>query len=643
VGESYTDLIASGDPAAAAPVETLLQVASHPDDAICSMSFNFWHRLSVHLTSNFSGGRKSRSSSQDGGQNAQPADSRELFKPAFRQLVSLIQERVKYPPGFAKWQKDDKADFRDMRYAVADTLCDAAHMLGGGETIAHLSQPLQRLSTEVAKGGQFQWQAAEAALYCIRSVHKVTPPSGDAWLLALFRSLPDLPAVPELRYTAAMTISDYADWLGATFRSGKGQDVLPILLQMLVTVLGQKEAASHSNGLNLGEDDIQQMGVAVALAVSSLPQEQRRAGLQAMLEPVLTPLQQLAQQLPLVPAPHGSHQQNGSAEDPKSSLVLALVDRLTVVFRHVDEPQAVAEAFGKAWPTIAALLDRFQGDPDAMERITRAPRYALRRTGKAGAVLLPLLLTSLPGQFARIQHSCLLYVASELIKVFGNDPTQNAALGRMLEQMLGSAAGSLRRLQDFSDKPDLADDTFLLAGRALHYCPASIATPTLLPMLLESASQGLLVQHREACQSVLAFLTRLCSPDKLARWPPKAQQALQAAFMQRGQALVRLLIAGACGALPTGRIPDISDALYSILKVSQQQGRQWVEQTLGLLPSEVAADSDKSHLLETSAATANAGADAGNLESLEDALQELSEVCRRNKRSQAAAHAALVI
>ena len=68
---------------------------------------------------------------QDGGQSAQPADRRELFKPAFRHLVSLIQERVKYPAGFEKWQKDDRADFKDMRYAVADTLCDAARKIVG--------------------------------------------------------------------------------------------------------------------------------------------------------------------------------------------------------------------------------------------------------------------------------------------------------------------------------------------------------------------------------------------------------------------------------------------------------------------------------------------------------------------------------
>jgi transportin-3 len=37
-------------PQVSAPLEALLDVASHPDDAICSMSFNFWHRLARALT-----------------------------------------------------------------------------------------------------------------------------------------------------------------------------------------------------------------------------------------------------------------------------------------------------------------------------------------------------------------------------------------------------------------------------------------------------------------------------------------------------------------------------------------------------------------------------------------------------------------
>ena len=31
-------------------MEALLDVASHPDDAIAAMSFNFWHRLARALT-----------------------------------------------------------------------------------------------------------------------------------------------------------------------------------------------------------------------------------------------------------------------------------------------------------------------------------------------------------------------------------------------------------------------------------------------------------------------------------------------------------------------------------------------------------------------------------------------------------------
>ena len=79
------------------------------------------------------------------------------------------------------------------------------------------------------------------------------------------------------------------------------------------------------------------MGVAVALAVSSLPFDQRRAGLQAMMEPVLTPLQQLVQQLPQGSgAAQNGHQPNGTGHHPQgsqSALILALMDRLTVVFR----------------------------------------------------------------------------------------------------------------------------------------------------------------------------------------------------------------------------------------------------------------------------------------------------------------------
>ncbi|DBA80940.1 TPA: hypothetical protein ACH3X2_007160 [Trebouxia sp. C0005] len=55
LGESYTALIATASPDSMQPVDALLEVAAYPDQAISSISFNFWHRLMRQLTSGFSG------------------------------------------------------------------------------------------------------------------------------------------------------------------------------------------------------------------------------------------------------------------------------------------------------------------------------------------------------------------------------------------------------------------------------------------------------------------------------------------------------------------------------------------------------------------------------------------------------------
>lgn len=66
----------------------------------------------------------------------------------------------------------------------------------------------------------------------------------------------------------------------------------------------------------------------------------------------------------------------------------------------------------------------------------------------------------------------------------------------MLDRMLGHSCTRLQSLGDFVEHPDLADDSFILAARALHYCPRLVLPRPLLPLLLDSAAAGLLVQHR---------------------------------------------------------------------------------------------------------------------------------------------------
>lgn len=168
VGEAYTDLIATGAPEVLAPVEVLLDVASHPDDAICSMTFNFWHRLGRALTV---------------GLHPEPLESEEapvtdderqrrvaLFTPTLERLVALIRGRVRFPDGFDGWHRDERQEFKRARMAVGDTLIDCALVLGGNHMLRLLVEPLLQLSTRMSSGAQlFDWRTAEAALYCIRS------------------------------------------------------------------------------------------------------------------------------------------------------------------------------------------------------------------------------------------------------------------------------------------------------------------------------------------------------------------------------------------------------------------------------------------------------------------------------------------
>ncbi|KAI7846036.1 hypothetical protein COHA_000403 [Chlorella ohadii] len=716
VGEAYTALIAEGGPQVSGPVEALLDVASHPDDSICSISFNFWHRLSRALTI---GLHPEPLESEEGPVSDEERERRvRLFTPWIERLVALIRGRVRFHDNFDAWHRDERQDFKRARVAVGDTLIDCASVLGGGRMLQLLVEPLLELSKQVTSGGNFDWRTAEAALYCVRAVHRCAPLPGDALMMSLFSSLPMLPAVPQLQYTVALTVGAYADWLADTAQRGEeGRTLLSQLLGMLMRCLPEPEASSaaalsirrlcdgcapllaaasmdplmqlyrqiqgsgdvaqNTLDLDLDEDDVQQLIEGVTLVASALPDGQRQPCVQQMLDIVVQPMQGILQQAavgspgsaPGTPTAGGAAQQ----QQPDVRLVLPLMERVTTIFRQeqagaVKDPADVAEALVRLWPWIEAALgaqpmqesacptlkpstatstpipapDRFTGDAAAIERICRAPRYAVRSSGKAAAAAVPLLVASLPQRFEISRQPCFLYVASELIKTFGDEPARDLELGGMFSRMMAGSCAMLRSLRDVSDHPDVADDTFLLAGRALSYAPRLLLTPQLLSVLLDTALAGLLVQHREACCSILAFVVRLLDPATHRAVAPEAVQGLQTALAPRAPLLVRLVLAGAVGALPTNRLAELTDVLYAVLKVTNQNGLQWVGEALAGIPDEAATSADKQRFMTACQQVVAGGLSQRDERVLQQAVDELSELCRRNRRAAQLAQRALL-
>ena len=69
----------------------------------------------------------------------------------------------------------------------------------------------------------------------VTNVRSKAPPPGNALLLQLLGSLPQLPdSFPLLRYTAALVLAAYADWMAESEAAGQlPPELVPRLLQML--------------------------------------------------------------------------------------------------------------------------------------------------------------------------------------------------------------------------------------------------------------------------------------------------------------------------------------------------------------------------------------------------------------------------
>lgn len=175
---------------------------------------------------------------------------------------------------------------------------------------------------------------------------------------------------------------------------------------------------------------------------------------------MLQPLVQTAERL-LTVQPPGSVVLEASQ---RKSLILATFDRMAVVFRcvsqnmpmcpcgpceewprttaplcaechtscrYVQDPEAIVQSLAKVWWLMDAAMTAYSGDASATERLCRLPRYSLRNSGTASAPLLEPLLATLPARYEASGNSSFLYVASELVKLFGSEPAHDLGISTL--------------------------------------------------------------------------------------------------------------------------------------------------------------------------------------------------------------------
>ena len=93
-----------------------------------------------------------------------------------------------------------------------------------------------------------------------------------------------------------------------------------------------------------------------------------------------------------------------------------------------------------------------------------------------------------------VQHGCAVQPA--LVDHRRPGKPQCFVAGQLFASIVGQALQGLQQLPDFGRQPDMADDTFLLISRAVRYSRGVVVNAHMLPLILQAAMAGVLVQHR---------------------------------------------------------------------------------------------------------------------------------------------------
>ncbi|KAL1334047.1 transportin MOS14 [Arachis hypogaea] len=644
MGDSYVELIATGPNESMLIVHALLEVASHPEYDIASMTFNFWHSLQLNLTRRESNIQYVNEASIEAERNRRLL----VFRPAYESLVSLVSFRVQYPEDYQDLSYEDLKEFKQTKYAVADVLTDAASVLGGDATLRILYMKLLEAVSGHGNNEHKDWRPAEAALFCIRAISNYVSVVEAEVMPQIMALLPKLPLQPQLLQTVCLTIGAYSKWLDS---ASCGVSILPSVLDILMKGMGTSEECAAAAALAFrhicddcrkklcgcleglfhiynrtvnGEDsfkvpaeDSLHLVEALSVVVTELPPDDAKRALEALCIPIISPLQEAINQGPEI-----------LSKRPSRQLTIH-IDRFAYIFRYVNHPEVVADAIQRLWPIFKAIFDLRAWDMRTMESLCRACKYAVRTSGRFMGVTIGAMLEEIQSLYRQHHQPCFLYLSSEVIKIFGSDPSCADYLKNLIEALFQHTTRLLTNIQEFTARPDIADDCFLLASRCIRYCPQLFIPSSVLPSLVDCSMIGITVQHREASKSILHFLADIFDLANSAL----GEQFIpirDGVIIPRGASITRILVASLTGALPKSRVDVVSYTLLALMRAYGSRALQWAKECVLLIPSTAITDVERSRFLSALSDAASGGDTNGLIVPVE----EFSDVCRRNRAVQ---------
>uniref|UniRef100_A0A7S3NIA9 Exportin-1/Importin-beta-like domain-containing protein n=1 Tax=Aureoumbra lagunensis TaxID=44058 RepID=A0A7S3NIA9_9STRA len=293
----------------------------------------------------------------------------------------------------------------------------------------------------------------------------------------------------------------------------------------------------------------------------------------------------------------------------------------------------------KLWPVFEAVAERYGDSPQLIERLCRCYKHAMRSCRTQFEPMLEQMIDHLVRHFSKTPLSSYVYASSICITEFGRDSNKHGILFEMLTKLSATVFCLFRSLDDFRQRPDVAEEYFYLTSRFLDYCPDHLVHSPLLESVLRCGIVGLALEHREAQRGILhcfertvvvAYEAALNASQNGDPSTPDARRAAALATLLVEQQLGRLIADGVLKAL-TGDLPayaldeghgSLVGVLWRLRLFCPNDLPRWCANSLQNVPERYASNDIKSDLMVSIAE------DPAVKDSFCDALLLFSARCR---------------
>ena len=288
------------------------------------------------------------------------------------------------------------------------------------------------------------------------------------------------------------------------------------------------------------------------------------------------------------------------ATDTSEEALLANCDKIAVIFKNGSDKEvdimSVYALFKEMWPGLKELVGKYQNNDSAVEALCRIVKHAMKKLQLAFGEFLGDFMQIISQQFLQYKHSSYLYMAEQLVKIFGSSNLYEDMLIELFNTLGSAALAELNSPQSLANNPELTEDFFGMTTRYLHYCTERALRSQNFENILVLAKASIGLQHLEAAKCLYGYLE--CTFDYCNRDSHSCVQYAVERLLPHYRDVLVNLVAAVVSVVPGSIFEFIEEICFKILTI--EEGAEWLTLALANVPHDCLTETEKVKFIQQS-------------------------------------------